>query len=383
MASTAEHRLPKRRRRRLTVALAVLLTAGGAGGATAAWSARQGSPRTAPDHPVRLDTVKVTRTDLGSDRTLPGTLGHGPLRTLKGTGTGVLTELPSPGATAVRGKPLYRVDDRPVVVFLGDTPFFRALDKPGLRGNDVTVLADNLRALGYDVGDTGGGSGTGGTRGGAPSRFASPGSEFTPSLSAALKRWQRDTGQEATGTLLPGRALVLPGPVRVNTVTAVPGDPAEGEVLTYTTTAKSVAVSVDAAEVGALRTGQSVTITLPDSREIPGTVTAVSHAVQGGSADDPTAQTGAPTVDVTVTPRHSADVKALDSASVQVRFSTTDRKGVLAVPVTALLALSEGGYALQRPDSSLVPVETGMFADGLVEVSGAGVSEGMTVVTAS
>ncbi|MDX3356528.1 peptidoglycan-binding protein [Streptomyces sp. ME01-24h] len=373
MTRSADHRLPRRRRRRLTVALAVLLTAGGAGGA-AAWSARQGGPQTAPEHPVRLDTVKVTRTDLSTDRTLPGTLGYGPLRTLKGTGPGVLTKLPSPGATAVRGKPLYRVNDQPVTVFLGDTPFFRALDKPGLRGQDVTVLADNLRALGYDIGHT---------TDHAPTRYAPGGTEFTVELSAALKRWQRDTGQEATGTLTPGRALVLPGPARVNSVTAIPGDPAEGEVLTYTTTAKSVAVNVDAAEVGALRTGQSVTITLPDSREIPGTVTSVAGAVQGGSAEDQTAQAGPPTVAVTVTPRHATDVKGLDSASVQVRFTATDRKGVLAVPVTALLALSEGGYALQRPDSTLVPVETGVFADGMVEVSGAGVSEGMTVVTAS
>ncbi|WP_431967223.1 hypothetical protein [Actinacidiphila sp. bgisy160] len=371
MTRTADHRLPRRRRRRLTVALAVLLTAGGAGGATAAWSARQGGPQTAPEHPIRLDTVKVIRTDLSTDRTLPGTLGYGPPRTLKGTGSGVLTKLPAPGAKAVRGKPLYWVNDQPVTVFLGDTPFFRALDKPGLRGRDVTVLADNLRALGY---------GTGHTAGRAPA----PGvTEFTPELSAALKRWQRDTGQEATGTLTPGRALVLPGPARVNTVTAVPGDPVEGEVLTYTTTAKSVAVSVDATEVGALRKGQSVVITLPDSREIPGTVTTVARAVQGGSADDQTAQAGPPTVAVTITPRHAADVKGLDSASVQVRFTATDRRGVLAVPVTALLALSEGGYALQRPDASLIPVDTGVFADGMVEVSGAGLSEGMTVVTAS
>ncbi|MDX2848620.1 hypothetical protein [Actinacidiphila glaucinigra] len=374
MARTAEHRLPRRRRRRFTVALAVLLTAGGAGGATAAWNTRQGSPQTAPEHPVELDTVKVARTDLSTDRTLPGTLGYGPLRTLKGTGAGVLTELPAPGAEAVRGKPLYRVNDRPVTVFFGDTPFFRALDKPGLRGRDVTVLADNLRALGYDIGHT---------ANRAPTRTGTGGTEFTPELSAALKRWQVDTGQEATGTLTPGRALVLPGPARVNTVTAAPGDPVEGEVLTYTTTAKSVALTVDAAGVGALRTGQSVTITLPDSREVPGTVTAVARAVQGGSADDQSGQTGPPTVAVTVTPRHAGDVKGLDSASVQVRFTATDRKGVLAVPVTALLALSEGGYALQRPDSSLVAVETGMFADGMVEVSGAGVSEGMTVVTAS
>jgi len=51
--------------------------------------------------------------------------------------------------------------------------------------------------------------------------------------------------------------------------------------------------------------------------------------------------------------------------------------------VSALLALREGGYALQRPDGTLVAVRTGMFAGGLVEVSGKGLAEGSKVVTAS
>ena len=41
----------------------------------------------------------------------------------------------------------------------------------------------------------------------------------------------------------------------------------------------------------------------------------------------------------------------------------------LSVPVEALLALAEGGYALERPDGSLVGVETGAFADGYVAVT--------------
>ncbi|MFD3452324.1 hypothetical protein ACFWVC_09085 [Streptomyces sp. NPDC058691] len=377
MARTAEHRLPARRRRRLTVALAVLLTAGTAGAGTVAWNARSGSHEAAPEQPVRVHTTKVARADLSTSRTLPGTLGYGLPHTLKGSGAGIVTRLPAPGATTVRGKPLYWVDDRPVPVLLGDTPFFRALDKPGLRGHDVTVLAGNLRALGYDTGNTGE------PAAGRSSRHEAQGDEFTPALSDALRRWQRDTGQKATGTLTPGQAVVLPRPVRVNTVTAALGDPVAGELLTYTSTATSVSVTVDATDVGGVRTGQAVTVTLPDDRRIPATVTAVSRVVQGGSADEQQAQTGPATVAVTVTPLRPADVKALDSASVQVLFTSTERKGVLTVPVTALVALREGGYAVQRPGGALAAVETGMFSDGLVEISGPGVSEGMTVVTAS
>lgn len=368
----AEHRLHVRRRRRFTVALAVLLTTGTAGAGTVAWNARSGSHETAPEDPVRVHTAKVARADLSTRRTMPGSLGYGRPLPLRGKGAGMVTRLPSPGTRAARGKPLYWVDDQPVTVFFGDTPFFRALDKPGLHGRDVTMLADNLRALGYDTGDTG-----------WSSRGAGGGDEFTPALSAALKRWQRDTGREATGTLPLGRAVVLPGPVRVNTVTAVLGDPVEGDLLTYTSTAKSVSVTVDATDVGSVHTGQAVTVTLPDNQEIPATVTVVARAVQGGSSEEDQAQAGPPTVAVTVVPRRAADVQALDSASVQVLFTSTERKGVLTVPVTALVALREGGYAVQRPGGALVAVETGMFSDGVVEISGTGVTEGMTVVTAS
>jgi multidrug efflux pump subunit AcrA (membrane-fusion protein) len=49
-------------------------------------------------------------------------------------------------------------------------------------------------------------------------------------------------------------------------------------------------------------------------------------------------------------------------------------ENVLAVPVEALLALSEGGYAVEVADESgvthLVPVTVGVFADGMVEIEG-------------
>jgi multidrug efflux pump subunit AcrA (membrane-fusion protein) len=59
---------------------------------------------------------------------------------------------------------------------------------------------------------------------------------------------------------------------------------------------------------------------------------------------------------------------------------------VLAVPVGALIALQEGGYAVQvvaNGRAKLVAVRTGMFADGQVEVSGDGLAAGQRVVTVS
>jgi hypothetical protein len=54
---------------------------------------------------------------------------------------------------------------------------------------------------------------------------------------------------------------------------------------------------------------------------------------------------------------------------------------VLSVPVTALLATAGGGYAVQQAAAphKLVPVTTGLFAAGYVEISGPGVYPGLQV----
>ncbi|MGP4045919.1 hypothetical protein [Streptomyces sp. 2A115] len=359
------------RRSRVAVALSTLLVVGATGTGAVVWSSTHSGQNTKTAAPVRVRTATVARTDLSDSRTLPGTLGFGRSHVLKGTGQGVVTQVPKPGARAARGKPLYRIDDRPVPVFFGDTPFFRALAKTGVRGNDVSVLADNLRALGYDTGPA------------VTPKGPGEGEEFTPALAAALKRWQHDTEQDATGTLVPGRAVVLPGPVRVDTVEAQSGDAADAVLLTYTSAGKSVTVPVEATDVGTIKAGDKAEISLPDGRTIRGTVTTLGRTVQGGTAQDSTQQTGPATIDVTVVPDRATEVRNLDTAAVQVRFDTTTRKGVLAVPVSALVALREGGYALQRPDGALIAVTTGMFAGGLVEVSGKGLTDGSKVVTAS
>ncbi len=49
---------------------------------------------------------------------------------------------------------------------------------------------------------------------------------------------------------------------------------------------------------------------------------------------------------------------------------------MLSVPVTALLALPGGGYAVQEAASphKLIPVTTGLFAAGYVQISGPGIT---------
>ncbi|MGC4770568.1 efflux RND transporter periplasmic adaptor subunit [Micromonospora sp. DT44] len=362
-----------KRRTALVAALVTVVVAVGAG--VTALTLRRHDDGTASGPPP-VTTATVTRTDLSDSRSLDGTLGFGPERVVKGAGEGVVTRLPKVGDTVVRGKPLYWVDDRPVPVLFGGTPLFRTLDKPGLVGSDVLIVRDNLRALGYAIG-------TQPTRSKDGTKIGPGRALLTDTLVAAIKKWQQALDVEPTGRIEVGQAVVLPGPVRVSAVKALPGDPVGGELVAVTEKVKLVTVAVEATEVGSIRVGATVAITLPDTTEVPGRVASISHTVQGAGPDAGAGQAGPPKVDVLVTPARASDVGKLDAASVQVTFTTSARRNVLAVPVGALVALREGGYALQLPDGGLLAVETGMFSRGLVEVSGDGVTEGLTVVTAA
>jgi peptidoglycan hydrolase-like protein with peptidoglycan-binding domain len=400
---SAEH-APRGRNRRWIAAVAAALAATGALSGALVLGGHASKPAVDKASKVKVSTTTVIRTDLSDGQTRSGTLGFGVQTPVKGTADGIVTKLPAVGTTVARGHELYRADDQPVVVFYGDTPMFRTLRVPahatptapatatasatstasgttavptgggvaqqrsadGPRGRDVTVVADNLRALGYEIGTV-------------PS--SSAGSVYTPALAAAVKRWQEHVGMKPTGILGVGQIVVLPGRIRVNAVQARLGDPVAEPLMSVTSTGKVITVAVDATDVGGITSGARVTVELPDAKEIPGTVTAISQTVQ-----ESTGQTGdadPPTLNVTVTPARLADVAKLDSAPVQVRFATATRHGVLAVPVTALVALREGGYAVQRPNGTLLAVKTGLFAGGMVEVSGTGVTAGLRVETAS
>ncbi|WP_405867946.1 hypothetical protein OG407_49170 [Streptomyces sp. NBC_01515] len=394
---------PGKARKRVVIAVAALLTAGVVGISLAGVRSAGKPSGAAASGAPRVSTVAVVRTDLSSTLSLNGTLGYGRTVSVKGGKDGLVTQLPAVGAKVSRGRSLYRLDDRPVPVFYGTTPLFRPLDTRGLMGRDVKVVADNLRALGYDIGaqpasgswvaqrpePTGAASASPSP---SPSASPSPSPSYvrvkpgegvlTASLIAAVGRWQTQVGMPSTGVLGAGDVAVLPGEVRVGAVQAQPGDPATGTLMSVTGTAKSVSVPLDATDVDSIQQGDKATVTLPDNSEAHGTVSAISTDAQasdqaGGDSG------GTPQLVVTVSLDSTAALRRLNSAPVQVQFTGQTKKGVLAVPVGALLALSGGGYALQLPGGRLLAVETGMFAKGLVEVSGTGITAGTKVATAS
>ena len=371
-------------RRRVAWVAAIVVLATAAAGPAVWWSRADGADR-ATGMPAPVATAEIVRTDMSTVESLPGRLGYGTAATVKGRGSGTVTWLPQPGASVRRGKQLYRVDDEPVPLFYGALPLYRPLDEPGMIGRDVRVLARNLAALGYAVGDQ---PGTG-------ERVTPPGAGkatrvtvgagedvLTKGLTRAIKRWQEDLGRPVTGTVQPADVVVLRAAVRIDSVTAAVGDEVAAPLLQVTPTTKVITLAVGPDEAGAVRRGDRVSVLLPGEKTTPATVTRV-----GTEAKAPDAETGdpggPPKLVVTVTLDNPKAAAQLDAAEVQVQFAAETLEGVLAVPVGALVALSEGGYAVQPAGGGLVAVRIGMFAKGLVQVTGDGLAEGDAVVTTS
>jgi hypothetical protein len=153
--------------------------------------------------------------------------------------------------------------------------------------------------------------------------------------------------------------------------------------------------------------GDNVSITLPNNRTIPGVVSSVGEVATCASSSgtggpgsgfaapgtDTCSSNGSgsstPTITVGVTPSHPAATGQWDQAPVQVGITTARVRGAMVVPVTALLARSGGGYAIEvvgaGASDHLVPVSLGLFddAEGLVAVTGSGLAAGQEVVVAS
>ena len=302
---------------------------------------------------------------------------------------GTYTELPAVGQVISQGRVLYRVNDKPVVLLYGSTPAYRTLSA-GSSGPDVAELKKDLVALHY-----------------ATSPEFNPTSDyFGAATLAALEKLQAALGVGQTGTLTLGQAVFEPTALRVISESALPGGRAEAgqTVMQGTSTAREVQVALDASQQTDVAVGNKVSITLPDDHTTPGVVSSVgavatcpSSSGSGGSNSSAAAPgtdtcssgssgSATPTITVDVTPSHPAATGKWDQAPVNVGITTATVRDALVVPVAALLARSDGGYAVEvvgtGARNDLVPVSLGLFddADGLVQVSGSGLAAGQRVV---
>ncbi|MFI5937461.1 efflux RND transporter periplasmic adaptor subunit [Actinoplanes sp. NPDC051494] len=390
---------PPRRRRTLRWLVAGLVVAALGAGATVAVTRHRAAGAPQPEGPPPVATAQLERRDLSTTKKIAGSIGYGAPRPLAGHLDATVTWLPAAGATIKRGKQLFRADDRPVTLFYGSMPMYREISGKNLVGRDVRIIADNLTALGYAIGSQPWeGSYVTQNKPGAPPPDPSPSSSppgaapttvqvrvrdgegvLTASLVAAIKRWQDDTGLPATGTIAVGDVEVLSGAVRVDSVAVQPGSPANADLMAVTPTRKVITLNAELSDAGSIKRGAKVTVALPDDRTVKARVLSVGRKL---ATSEDGAGTGPPTLTVTVTADEPKDIAGLDAADVDVNFAGRTAKDVLAAPIEALVALTEGGYAVQTP-AGLTAVRTGMFADGWVEIEGDGLAEGTDVVVSS
>lgn len=176
-----------------------------------------------------------------------------------------------------------------------------------------------------------------------------------------------------------GEVVFLPGVVRVLGHLATPGSIVNpgSAVLDISSAAKLVIMNLPAADQGALSVGDRVTVELPDGTEAPASVVEVASVATVGNNNSTV-------FEVTISLDDASVAVGLDEAPVDVLVVTDSALGVLAVPVTSLLVLAEGGYAVEvdngAGETRFVAVEPGFFADGLVEVRTNGLSAGDRVV---
>jgi peptidoglycan hydrolase-like protein with peptidoglycan-binding domain len=328
--------------------------------ATGGWLAwRYPGPAVPAAAEVPTTTAKVTRTDLSTSTQVSGALGYrGDYDIIPQGAGGTLTALPEPGRVISRNELVYEVNNRPVRLFYADRPAFRPFAAGMTAGTDVRALEENLKALGH---------------------LATADATFTAATATAIRRWQRATGQTVNGRVELGEVTFQPGAIRVNTVTAKLGTEVHaGEpLLTATSTIAVVTITVPAGQTYLVHPGDTVTVTMPDRKQVTGKVAYLSPVADQSDQDNGRGQQvtvpGIVTLDA---PPAGAN---LDRAPVQVSITDETVTGVLAVPITALVALAGGGYGVYRrrgAERTLLGVATGLFSDTLVEVRGDGLQEG-------
>jgi hypothetical protein len=332
----------------LAAGAAVVAAGAGVAGVAALGGAESPAEEETTEPGAEQATVEVVRRDLARVEELDGSVGHGDPEPLVLAAEGTLTARPEPGELIEPGDVIAEVDGVPVIAVQGAFPLWRPLG-PGVEdGKDVLQVEYLLASLGY-----------------AQEHDVTVDDDWTSATTAAVEAFQEDHGQDDDGEIELGELVFIDGPVRIAEVTGVAGQPAAEAGISVTSAEQSVHVDLETSDADLLAAGDRVEVELPTGETLPATVATIGAAETDES-------TGVSTLPVTLT---LADAPSLaDGTPVDVNVEVAAATQVLAVPVEAVLALAEGGYAVEVVDGSgatqLVRVDLGVFADGMVEIDG-------------
>ncbi|MCB0982453.1 MAG: peptidoglycan-binding protein [Ilumatobacter sp.] len=296
---------------------------------------------------------------------------------------GTITSIVAPGTSISTGSVLFLRGGYPVVAIEGDPTTLpaltRSLSTSSDDGLDIQLLETMLRDGGFD-----------------PDGTMTVDDAFDDATAAAVVRWWAAAGLTVDGTdpsdvVVPaGSFVVVPGGLFGGEPLVAEGFTPTGDavVLPLTTAAREVTTTAPMGD-DTFAVGATIDVEFPDGTVDDGTVVAVGN-VATNSSNTPGAT---PTVSITI---HVATIPSSVDGFVQVpvtlRVVSEQATDAFVVPVSALLALAEGGYALEAVDqtnadgtftSHLIGVEPGLFADGFVEVTGDQLAEGLDVVVPS
>ena len=381
---------------RVVGALVVLAVLAGGGW----WLTGRGAAATPPaaangqaDNSSGAGTAAVERKTLTVTDDFTGTLGFAGDYDVIGGLSGLLTWTAPKGTVVTAGKRLYETNghDRTSLLY-GARPAWRTMESGVTNGADIRQLEKNLKALGYtrkgDKIDT----------------------HWDADTTAAVKRWQRKAGLPVDGSVDLGEVVFLPEAIRVTEITATLGTMVGqgGPVMSGTSSRRVISLDLDAADRDLFDVGKAVEVELPDGSTVPGKIATIARI-----ADSSTDQQGntTTTLPVTMTLDDPTAAGDLDQASVKITVVRSSRENVLTVPVNALVALREGGYAVEVVDGAsnpaaapsgavassapaasapagtrrthLVRVEPGLFDHGDVEITVTGLEPGDLVVVPS
>lgn len=336
------------RTRRIVVGVVCIAAAGAAATAIVrtrdVGEAAQPSSTEAP----KLSLAKADKRDLTRAENFDGRVGHGTQTPLKVAGNGTITGLPAVGDVVQFGHQLVEVDGEPVLLLQGTRPAWRELGPNTPKGEDVRQLEAALVAMGY-----------------ADPADLIVDDKWTSETTAAVKAMQALNGMPTDGRLDTSEIVFSPDVVRIAKVSGSLGDAAGGAGIEVSGLDQTVTATVKSSKLDLFEVGGPVTVTMPNDDEIDGTVASIGASI---AADD-----GSITFPVEIT---TAALDVDDGTTVDIELDVVSAADVTAVPAEALLALAEGGYAVEVPDSStltgtrLVPVKIGEFADGWVQVTG-------------
>lgn len=301
---------------------------------------------------AKTTLVAIEKRDLATTSDVSGTLGFGEVSTIAFKNPqGTITALPEVGTVVNRGEALAEIDGEPTPFLMaGPRPAWRNFTSAMTDGPDVKQLEANLVALGMsDI---------------------TPDEDFTSETTTAIKAWQDKIGATVDGVLASSEIVFAPGAVRISGHQASVGDAANGPAILVTGTRQVVSVSLDTSKAALAIADSPVSVDLADGSTVTGKITFVASTATTSSGQG---QNATSTTSLAVTVTLDQPVDSGDKTPVIVKLSSNTAIGVMAVPVKSLVALVEGGYALQVSRDGveqLVAVTPGVFSGGWVEVSG-------------